>query len=246
MSRELEFESSVARGARGAHARRVQEWLTLHGAGVVVDGAFGPATEAAVQAFQRRRSLAPSGKVDRATFEALVAPMRRATAPAGAPAATLGRAVVATARRHLAERPRETGGANRGPWVRLYMDGNEGRDWPWCAGFATWVVRQAATEAGVAAPVGRTYSCDELADIARRQDCFCRGTRSARADVGAGSLFLSRKREGDWTHVGIVVRTTPEWFETIEGNTNDDGSREGHEVVRRTRGWEGKDFVLVA
>lgn len=223
----------------------MQEWLTLHGAGVVVDGAFGPATEAAVRAFQRRRSLAPSGVVNRATFEALVAPMRRATLPAGAPAATLGRAVVATARRHLAEHPRETGGANRGPWVRLYMDGNEGKDWPWCAGFATWVLRQAAQEAGVPAPVGRTYSCDELAAFAEDGNCFCRGTRTARADVGPGSLFLSRERAGDWTHVGIVLRTTPEWFETIEGNTNDDGSREGHEVVKRTRGWEGKDFVLV-
>ena len=127
MSRELAYESDVARGARGLRARRVQEWLTLHGAGVVVDGAFGPATEAAVRAFQKRRSLAATGVVDRATFDTLVAPMRRAVEPP-VPTASLGRTVVAVARKHLAAKPREAGGANRGPWVRLYMDGNEGKD----------------------------------------------------------------------------------------------------------------------
>ena len=245
MSRELVFESNVARGARGVRARRVQEWLTLHGAGVVVDGAFGPATEAAVRAFQRRRTLAATGVVDRATFEALVAPMRRAVEPPAA-TGTLGRTVVAVARRHLAEHPREAGGANRGPWVRLYMDGNEGRDWPWCAGFATWVLRQAAEAHDVAPPVARTWSCDELAGFAQAGDCFCRGTTTAREQVTPGSLFLSRRSSRDWTHVGIVLRAMPDHFETIEGNTNDDGSRDGHEVVRRTRGWDGKDFVLVA
>ena len=244
MSRELTFDSDIARGARGLRARRVQEWLTLHGAGVVVDGAFGPATEAAVRAYQKRRSLAVTGIVDRATFDALVAPMRRAVAPARA-TTTLGRTVVTVARRHLAEKPREAGGANRGPWVRLYMDGNEGKDWPWCAGFATWVLRQAADAHGVRPPVSRTWSCDELAGFAKSGDCFCRGTPTARAHVTPGSLFLSRHSPSDWTHVGIVLRTLPDHFETIEGNTNDDGSREGHEVVRRVRGWEGKDFVMV-
>jgi hypothetical protein len=32
---------------------------------------------------------------------------------------------------------------------------------------------------------------------------------------------------------------------TIEGNTNDEGSREGHEVCARTRGYDGEDFVLI-
>jgi hypothetical protein len=214
-------------------------------AGVVVDGAFGPATEAAVRAFQRRRSLPATGIVDRATFDALVAPMRRAVAAAEV-TSTLGRTVVAVARRHLAEKPREAGGANRGPWVRLYMDGNEGKDWPWCAGFATWVIRQAAEAHAVPSPVARTWSCDELAGRAKARDCLCRGTPTARAQVTPGSLFLSRQSSSDWTHVGIVLRALPDHFETIEGNTNDDGSREGHEVVRRTRSWDGKDFVIVA
>ena len=32
---------------------------------------------------------------------------------------------------------------------------------------------------------------------------------------------------------------------TIEGNTNDTGSREGVEVCARTRSYAGKDFIIV-
>jgi outer membrane protein OmpA-like peptidoglycan-associated protein len=40
-----------------------------------------------------------------------------------------------------------------------------------------------------------------------------------------------------------VVSATAESFQTIEGNTNDSGSREGFEVLGRTRGYAMKDFV---
>ncbi len=33
---------------------------------------------------------------------------------------------------------REIGGNNRGPFVHKYMNGREGKQWAWCAGFATW------------------------------------------------------------------------------------------------------------
>ena len=36
-------------------------------------------------------------------------------------------------------------------------------------------------------------------------------------------------------HVGIVVANVNSFLETIEGNTNDNGSREGIGVFRRTR-----------
>jgi hypothetical protein len=36
-------------------------------------------------------------------------------------------------------------------------------------------------------------------------------------------------------HAGIVIRVHENYFETIEGNTNDDGVREGYEVALRLR-----------
>jgi hypothetical protein len=55
-----------------------------------------------------------------------------------------------------------------------------------------------------------------------------------------------RRTDADWQHVGIVTATEPDAFHTIEGNTNDDGSREGYEVCERVRGYDKKDFVVVA
>jgi hypothetical protein len=240
---EWEFPGRVSKGMRGQRVRQVQEWLCLHGLSVSTDGDFGPATQAALRRFQKGKGLAVSGAVNAATWGALVAPMTAAIAEL-APASGLGQAVAACALQHLAQAPREVGGQNLGPWVRLYMKGNEGADWPWCAGFASFVLRQAARAAGAAAPLPYTFSCDSLAATARERGAFV-PEREAPGAVGPGALFLSRRTPLDWVHTGIVIAATRDTFETIEGNTNDSGDREGYEVCRRIRGWAGKDFVAI-
>ena len=242
---EAVYAGDVTAGASGPRARLVQEWLTLGGVGVMVDGEFGPATATAVRAFQRRAKLPSTGVVDQATFARLVAPMAAALAmPAFAPGTALGTAVVAVARQHLAQNPREVGGQNSGPWVRLYMDGNQGAAWPWCAGFATFVLAQACAALGRAMPLGRTFSCDVLAERARGADRLVRDRPDDPAKaVPPGSLFLVRRSPTDWEHVGIVAAARPDAFHTIEGNTNDAGDREGYEVCTRVRGYDRKDFV---
>lgn len=243
---ELRFSGDIGAGAPAARARLAQEWLSLGGARTAIDGDFGPATTAAVRLYQERSGLPITGIVDHATFERLVAPMVAALQTlAVPPGATLGAMTVAYARQHLAQGPREVGGENMGPWVRLYMDGNEGKEWLWCSGFATFVQRQAAATLGAPVPIGRTFSCDDLAGRAKRAACFSAGCPDWR-HVTPGSLFLVRKTASDWQHVGIVTRTERDAFHTIEGNTNDDGAREGYEVCERTRGYDGKDFIIVA
>jgi len=247
MPADAVYAGDLAAGAAGPRARAVQEWLTLHGVGVVVDGEFGPATAVAVRAFQRRAKLPSTGVVDERTFGRLVAPMAAALARPAFPAGTpLGTVVVAIAKQHLAQGPREVGGANRGPWVRLYMDGHQGAAWPWCAGFATFVLAQACAALGRPMPVGRTFSCDVLAERARSADRLIEGRPDdpARA-LPPGTLFLVRRAPGDWEHVGIVAAARPDAFHTLEGNTNDAGDREGYEVCARVRGYERKDFVRV-
>jgi hypothetical protein len=248
MSRECTYTADVGIGARGARARLVQEWLCLNGHSVAVDGQFGPASAAATRLFQQKAKLPVTGTVDRRTFERLVAPMVGALAPIDPPSgATLGDMVVAYAEQHLAAAPREVGGQNRGPWVRLYMDGKQGAEWPWCAGFASFVMREAAESLDAPLPLEPSFSCDLLAADAKANGCFCAG--SARvvppARVRAGALFLNRRTAGDWVHVGIVTSAEAEVFHTIEGNTNDAGDREGYEVCRRVRGYRNKDFVVL-
>ncbi|HOB52395.1 MAG TPA: hypothetical protein PK176_12365 [Acidobacteriota bacterium] len=71
------------------------------------------------------------------------------------------------------------------------------------------------------------------------------GARIAdRAATPAGSVFLTHRAPGDWTHAGIVTAAAADWFESIEGNTNDSGSRDGDAVLRRFRGYRRQDFIV--
>ena len=63
--------------------------------------------------------------------------------------------------------------------------------------------------------------------------------------IKPGSMFLSRRTTKDWVHVGIVIKAEDQIIHTIEGNTNDEGSREGYEVCKRIRGYKNKDYILI-
>ena len=235
----------VKRGARGKPARLVQEWLTLHGHGVAVDGDFGPATEVAVGNFQAGERQRRTGVVDARAFQALVRPMIGATGAITPVPATLGDAVTAYAAQHLAAHPREVGGQNRGPWVRLYMSGNDGPEWPWCAGFVTFVLRQAAQALGRLMPIKGSVSCDTLVAQATRKGLFVAQSARTANQPMAGWIFLKRRTPTDWTHAGLVSGAAADAFSTVEGNTNDEGSREGFEVCARTRGFAKVDFIRI-
>ncbi|MER2508674.1 MAG: peptidoglycan-binding domain-containing protein [Amaricoccus sp.] len=245
--KEIEFSGNVARsGTKSAKTRRVQEWLCLHGFMVVVDGEFGPATELAVRAFQRKQPLQETGAVDEATFAALIKPMAVVLRPQVNKGGSLGETIAAIAKVHLQQHPFEVGSeANSGPWVRMYMDGNEGPIWLWCAGFVTFVMKQAAELADIALPVKGSFSCDVLAMQANEKGIFRKGSATSHDEIPDGSFFLLRRTTSDWSHTGIVTDAKPQAFHSIEGNTNDGGSVNGVEVCARTRGYDKKDFVVI-
>jgi hypothetical protein len=67
---------TVARGHTGERVRTVQYLLRQAGGVLTVDGSFGPATEAAVRAFQGSRGLAVNGVVAGPTWLVLVVTVR--------------------------------------------------------------------------------------------------------------------------------------------------------------------------
>lgn len=243
---EVEFDKIVENGNRGMAVRRVQEWLNFHKIGLVVDGSFGPVTERSIKRFQSTKKLPETGKVDEATFSALVRPMMDVLKPKRVRKSNMGQAIAAYGKAHLAIHPIEIGGQNRGPWVRLYMRGFEGNAFPWCAGFVTFLMNQAAQTLEVDLPIEGSFSCDSLAAQAKATNRFLRETDASPSEIAPGSIFLVRRTSTDWTHTGIVTDATTQTFDTIEGNTNDEGVREGFEVCARTRGYDSKDFVLVS
>ena len=234
------------KGGKGVSVRNVQEWLCPHGFGLVIDRDFGVATEAQVKAFQKKKGINPTGRVDSKTIDALLRPMHDACAPIPPGGRTLGQMVVACARQHLWQHPREVGGQNKGPWVRLYMDGNEGADWPWCAGFACYILAQACRDLGTAMPFKRSVSSSDLARMAKAKGIFLAGTVGSDCErVRPGCFFLTRGGPTGHKHTGLVVRMIDDTIHTIEGNTNDEGTHEGYEVCERTRNASNQDYVLV-
>ncbi len=234
------------RGRKGKKVRFIQGLLNLQGYHIAIDGMFGPATERAVEAFQERESLVVDGVVHLKTFEKLISPMMNTMKEIPPNGRSLGEMVVAYAEQHLKEHPREVGGQNMGPWVIFYMNGNEGPQWPWCAGFACFVLRQACKTLNLSMPVRSSYSCDSLAAFAKEKGIFLSEAKVKRGEtVTPGSFFLVRRTPTDWVHTGIVIDVEDDVFHTIEGNTNDEGSREGYEVCKRIRGYKKKDFILI-
>ena len=138
---------------------------------------------------------------------------------------------------------REEGGDNRGLMVELFLrEVSQPAGQPWCAAFvyhvgfwshfdykgrkSTW-------------PLPATASCYMLGAFARHQGVL-------RTEPSPGDVFLLwNAAKVRFVHTGIVAfvhdrGASPDahpWFdcETVEGNTNDDGSSNGWGVLRRVR-----------
>lgn len=244
---DLVLDKDYKKGMKGKKVGLIQEWLCLHGYHIVIDSDFGDATDAAVRQFQKEKRLEVNGIVRKETFEKLVLPMTKALEEISPGKKGLGQMVVVYAEKHLEQHPREVGGQNKGPWVRLYMQGNEGSDWPWCAGFVSFILKQACKSLNVSPPIQTSFSCDSLAAGAKGRGLFLKESEAMqKSTIVPGSLFLVRRTSTDWVHTGIILSAENNIFNTIEGNTNDDGDREGYEVCRRIRNYENKDFILLA
>jgi len=249
VQKELAFDGTIRKGDLGLKVRRVQEWLKINGFGTGIDNDFGDGTRESVIRFQKSKALPETGEVDQQTWDVLTDPLIKALAPIGFAAGTsLSTAILQVAQQHQRQHPIEVGGDNRGPWVRVYLDGNEGQGWRWCAGFVTFVMKQACQELGQSLPIEGSFSCDSLAYQAKQADLFVPGAQLESGGVawsalGSTQIFLIRRTPTDWTHTGFSFDGANTVFSTIEGNTNEDGSANGFEVARRVRSVPKKDFI---
>lgn len=251
---EVNFSSPIKRDDSGIPVKRIQEWLAYHRFSTGIDSDFGPATEQCVLGFQKAQKIPATGIVDQETFSRLVEPLRSVlTQISPANGDDFASLTMKYASQHLAKNPIEIGGQNCGPWVRTYMDGNEGKDWPWCAGFVTFILKQVSAAMGCNPPISGSFDCWELARQAKENDIFVSGdelnsdTSWNRLKLCPCCIFLVRDGSGHWQHTGFACGDQcSETVSTIEGNTNDDGSAEGYEVCRRIRSIADKDFVRLA
>lgn len=121
------------------------------------------------------------------------------------------------------------GRSSNGSWnnQQKYSPQVPGLEWsqnqPWCATFVAWC----AMKAGLASLYPRTASCDVGMAWFRDQ-----GRWSEYPAVGAQVFFGSY---ADSVHTGLVIGYDADTITTIEGNTNDSGSREGNGVYLKRR-----------
>lgn len=220
--------------------RRVQRRLVERGCGPLeVTGVFERDTKAAVQLFQARNvdadgiALRIDGRIGSLTWGALFGDE---SVPAQAHARSpLLATVMQAAVSQLGVRE-DPPGSNRGPMVDRYLAsvGLDSKDdsYPWCAAFLYWCFEQAAVAGGVSNPVTRT-----AAVLEHWRKSPARRIESAQATgdpalVEPGFIFVIATGGGHG-HTGLVEAVRGGKLTTIEGNTNEGGSREGIGVFRR-------------
>jgi hypothetical protein len=147
--------------------------------------------------------------------------------PTGKPVTLISRALgIASSQLGFAEEPK---GSNSGPHIKKYLNSvglNEG--YAWCMSFVYWCVDQAAKEQGVKNPLVKT------AGVLNQWNAIPKTMKIVK-DPKPGDIFIMDFGKGAG-HTGFVTSVKDGVIQTIEGNSNDDGSREGYEVCRKPNG----------
>ncbi len=118
-------------------------------------------------------------------------------------------------------------GSNAGPQVEIYLKSvGLGKGFAWCMSFVYWVVKESCAKTAHPNLLLKTGGV-----MAQWNKCI--NLRVIKPQEG--DIFIMDFGKGTG-HTGIVTKVLPNGnIETIEGNTNDDGSREGYEVCKRIR-----------
>lgn len=218
--------------------RAIQKQLNEKGCGPIdVDGEFGPQTTAAVKLFQtlytdqNNNPLVIDGKVGPLSWASLFGNKTVPVSPP--PKSDLIKLTLdfASGEVGVMEKPR---GSNSGPEVDEYLASvGLGPGFSWCAAFVYWCFKEAAKKLDVRNPVYKTAGVLNHWNNTAGKKILSRDAFGNPALVKPGQVFIM-SYGGGLGHTGIVEKVNGGFLTTIEGNTNDGGSREGIGVFRRT------------
>ncbi|TSE01325.1 CHAP domain-containing protein, partial [Aquimarina algiphila] len=135
---------------------------------------------------------------------------------------------------------REVGGENRGVSVEMYLESvGLGRSLAWCAAFVSWCYQHARVEAPKSGWVP-SYAL-------QRKRIYQRGKFQKQKPQSGDVFMIWYHKLNRPAHIGFVDHWGDKWVITVEGNTNDNGSREGDGVYRKRRlkkqVWAVSDFI---
>jgi hypothetical protein len=238
--KELQLTSSIKKGAKGANAEKIQQWINFNynllnfPPKVTIDMDFGNATEASVINFQRNKNITANGVVDNSTFYEMTKPLKNAFDIQGVVYNNFRELICKIAQIHVDNKPLEfnylknkVNQSNRGPWVRSYCNSEEGV--AWCVGFLRTVFDQACDIANQdfkkIMPI--TLGCDEVAEFAIAKGRLIKNNvlNERFNEIKPGDIFFKFTPDhGEkWHHIGIIIEVHNNGIvTTIEGNS--DGS----------------------
>ena len=117
-------------------------------------------------------------------------------------------------------------GSNAGPEVEIYLRSvGLAKGYAWCMAFVYWVVNQSAIKTATKNPLKKTAGV-----LDQYRACLSLVVKTPLP----GDVFIMDFGKGTG-HTGFVEKVVGTKIHTIEGNTNDQGSREGYAVCRRKR-----------
>jgi PAS domain S-box-containing protein len=152
---EIGLQDHLKVDDEGLSARRVQEWLNLRGNGLAIEGDYRPVTRRVVTSLQEGLFLNATGKVEEGTFSFLIQPMIEPLKQRLAIFGSVNTAIPAYASARLERHLLGIGGQEYGPWVKLFIKGNQGDKYPWYAGFVTFILHQATESLSDEMPIPR-------------------------------------------------------------------------------------------
>jgi len=215
----------------------VQQQLNQKGCGpVVVSGVFDAATDAAVKLFQARFTDQHDNPL---TVDGVVGPITWATLFGSATVLPVTTAPNVLLTQVLAVAASQVGvmespaGSNNGPDVNKYQDAaGAPHGEAWCMAFVFWCFLQASKNLGSANPAVKTGGVLDMWNRASCKRVLAADAKSSTSLVLPGQIFII-STGGGHGHTGLIERIDGGLLTTIEGNTNNSGSREGIGVFRR-------------
>jgi hypothetical protein len=133
----------------------------------------------------------------------------------------------------------EVNGSNCGPRVNEYKAATwlpANKPWPWCAAFVCWCVREAMKTASIHETKTfkrpRTAGAWDFENWSLAQDSTTWTKKPHRGDIQPGDIVVFK-----FSHIGVAISAPDKNgnVQTVEGNTDKAGSREGGGVYRKTR-----------
>lgn len=119
------------------------------------------------------------------------------------------------------------GNHNTGEQVNKYLSSvGLGPGYSWCMAFVYWCFNEASKILAVNNPLSKTAGV--MAQYNKSK------LKYGQIHPMPGDVFIMDFGKG-LGHTGIVERVEGDYIYTIEGNSNDEGSREGYEVCKRKR-----------